>query len=470
MKKIIALLVSIVMVIGGAGCNPSNHEHKFLAYRSEDPTCTTPGTIKYICATCFADKVEENAPALGHAMSEFVEASRITFCTREGCAHTQLAEGNGKYAETLAFTFNEEDKALLEAKHSALLAIFEGAEDYDPARHGLAEEGALAEEYAAAKALYDEYSDLIDETNAQRAIAETLYLCDHRNQEVEQRFNDIQAYYTDLVAKFYALSQPWYDSMFREFFFEGATEEEINEFLVGSNAYADEEFTALRNRNDEIELEFNGLADAGSDDKVPALYAEFVANNAQMAEILGYENYLEYAYADIYERDYTYQDAAQFIGYVKKYLVPIFNASCENWIKATNVFYSDATVDTYNSVVSNSFFEDVFANTLFNDYLDDMDMAFTSNADKTYSFSDAFNDLFTDGNLFRGTYESAYVDYIQDIELPIVYFGEGYDSTSTVAHEFGHYMNAIYNGDSYKQSFDLCETHSQGRKCFSSAI
>ena len=93
-----------------------------------------------------------------------------------------------------------------------------------------------------------------------------------------------------------------------------------------------------------------------------------------------------------------------------------------------------------------------------------MNMAFTSNADKTVSFSDALNDLFTDGNMFRGTYEGAYVDYIEDIELPIVYFGEGYDSTSTVAHEFGHYMNAIYNGAAYKQSFDLCETHSQGQE------
>ena len=31
-------------------------------------------------------------------------------------------------------------------------------------------------------------------------------------------------------------------------------------------------------------------------------------------------------------------------------------------------------------------------------------------------------------------------------------------------HEFGHYMNEIYNEDKYSQSFDLLETHSQGQE------
>jgi hypothetical protein len=75
-----------------------------------------------------------------------------------------------------------------------------------------------------------------------------------------------------LVAKYYSLSQPWYDSMFREFFFEGATEEEIKAFLFDSNAYADEEYTTLKNRNDEIELEFNSIY-------IYTLYHQFYPEN-----------------------------------------------------------------------------------------------------------------------------------------------------------------------------------------------
>ena len=125
---------------------------------------------------------------------------------------------------------------------------------------------------------------------------------------------------------------------------------------------------------------------------------------------------------------------------------------------------SQSTLDTYYSVLNGSFFEDAYANKLFNVYIDDMHMAFTSNADKKISFSDLLNNLIVDGNMFRGDYEGAYVDYIYGLNLPIAYFGAGYDSASIVAHEFGHYVNAVYNEEKYDQSYDLCETHSQGQE------
>ncbi len=437
--------------------------HDVQYYSTSPATCVKPSVVKYKCTRCSYEEVEEGA-ALGHELSEFVEASRIIYCMRKDCTYTRLTQGNGKYAETLTFTFNDEDKALLEAKHNELATILDEAEDYDPERHGLTDEGPLAEAYAVAEALYEEYSDLIFDAQGQYSIAMTLYYCDHRNADLEQRYNDMQTYYTDLVAKFYSLSQPWYDSMFRDFFFEGATEEEINAFLFDSNAYANEEYTALKNRNDEIELEFNGITNATVGSQVPELYAEFVANNKRMAEILGYDNYLEYAYENVYDRDYTYLDAAQFVEYVKEYIVPIYNAVYGKWGSLTGSGLAEEDINTYYSVVSNSFFKDAFGNKLFNDYIDDMNMAFTSNPDKQISFSDVLNDLVADGNMFRGTYEGAYVTYIRGVNLPIAYFGSGYDSATTVAHEFGHYMNEIYNDDQYSQSFDLLETHSQGQE------
>ncbi len=437
--------------------------HDVQYYSTTPATCVKPGVVKYKCTRCSYEEVEESA-SLGHDMCEFEEASRLTYCMRKGCTYTKLAQGNGKYAETLTFTFNDDDKALLEAKHNELATILDEAEDYDPELHGLTDEGPLAEAYAAAEALYEEYSDLIFDAQGQYSIAMTLYYCDHRNADLEQRYNDMQTYYTDLVAKFYSLSQPWYDSMFREFFFEGATEEEIKAFLFDSNAYANEEYTALKDRNDAIELEFNGITNATVGSQVPTLYAEFVANNVRMAEILGYDNYLEYAYENVYDRDYTYQDAAQFVEYVKEYIVPIYNSIYGKWGSITSGSLSEEDINTYYSVVSNSFFKDAFGNKLFNDYIDDMNMAFTSNPDKEIYFSDALNDLIADGNMFRGTYEGAYVTYIRGVDLPIAYFGSGYDSAMTVAHEFGHYMNEIYNDDQYSQSFDLLETHSQGQE------
>ena len=437
--------------------------HDIQYYTTTEPSCIKPGAVKYKCTRCSETEIEE-IPALGHDICEFEEASRILYCTRAGCTHTKFVQEEGKYSQILTFTFGDDDKAALDAKHNELATILEEADAYDPALHGLTTEGALAEAYANAETIYEEYSDLIFEAQGQYSIAMTLYYCDHTNTTLEQRYNDMQTYYTDLVAKFYSLSQPWYDSMFREFFFEGATEEEINAFLFDSNAYANEEYTNLKNRNDAIELEFNAIDNAANSSLVPTLYAEFVANSTRMAEILGYDNYLEYAYENVYDRDYTYQDAAQFVEYVREYIVPLYNDTYDEWSKLTSSSLSEQDINTYYSLVSNSFFKDALGNKLFNDYIDEKNMAFTSNPDKQISFSDTLNDLISNGNMFRGTYAGAYVTYIRGVNVPIAYFGNTYDSAFTVAHEFGHYMNEIYNDDAYSQSFDLLETHSQGQE------
>jgi oligoendopeptidase F len=74
----------------------------------------------------------------------------------------------------------------------------------------------------------------------------------------------------------------------------------------------------------------------------------------------------------------------------------------------------------------------------------------------------------SDGNMFRGDYEGAFVTTIYSADLPIAYFGKGYDSAFTIVHEFGHYMNEIYSADveddDFDQSYDLLEMHSQGNE------
>lgn len=513
MKKLITALLVLVMLLGLASCDflPEDlqatingmfgeHTHEFVEFESKKASCDKDGYVKYKCecgeeseeiltklghdvqykstiaATCTADGSIINActrcsytkkepiPKLGHEWGEFEEYSRLIACTREKCSATMLAESDeaGKYEETLVFNFGDTEKAELDAVHEELATILANAEKYDPTKHPLATSGDLYDEYKDAEALYEKYSDLIFEAQGQYSIAMTLYYCDHRNEDLQKIYNDMQTYYTDLVAKFYSLSTPWHESKFREFFFEGATEEEINAFLFDSNAYSNEEYAALKNRNDAIELEFNGLTDVREGSSVPTLYYEFVQNNKKIAEILGYENYLEYAYENVYDRDYTYQDAAIFVNYVKQYIVPLYNSISD---KSTNLSgYNQNDVKIYREVMSNSFFSSALANQLLNDYIDEMNMAFTSNPDKQISFSDTLNALMVDGNLFRGTYKGAYVTYIRGVNVPIAYFGSGYDSATTIAHEFGHYLNEIYNDDMYNQSFDLLETHSQGQE------
>ena len=414
MKKLLTALLVLVMLLGLASCDflpedlqatingiiggqqGDGHMHDLVAYESKKASCEKDGYIKYKCAcgeeiekvlpklghdiqhkstnaaTCTLNGMKkmgctrcsytenEVIPKLGHDWGEFEEYSRLVECNRDTCSATKLVKSDeaGKYEETLVFNFGDAEKAELDAVHEELATILANAEKYDPTKHPLATSGDLYDEYKAAEALYEKYSDLIFEAQGQYSIAMTLYYCDHKNTALEDIYNDMQTYYTDLIAKFYSLSTPWHESKFREFFFEGATEEEINAFLFDSNAYANEEYTALKNRNDEIELEFNGLANAAGSAIVPALYYEFVQNNKNIAEILGYENYLEYAYENVYDRDYTYEDAATFVKYVKQYIVPLFNNAYGSYLRLSG--YTKEDLEIYMSVLHDSFFTDSF--------------------------------------------------------------------------------------------------------------
>ena len=479
MKKLIALILLLVMTFSFTSCGiipgelldgvtgffdsifgTTECEHDYAVTSIFRANCETEG-IKYsTCQLCGENK-EEFVPA-AHTFGEDYEPSRFGTCIK--CNKlVSVILGEGKYSDNLDFTFGEADKAALTNIHNEIKGILESADKYDPSLHALAESGALYDEYKSVEAKYEEYTDLVFDAQGQSSIAMTLYYCDMDDEALKTQYDDMQSYYTQLVSDYYTLSQPWYDSKFRDFFFEGATEEEIKAFLFDSNAYANPEYTALKDRNDKIELEYHDIENPTTDEKVGILYAEMVENNNKIAALLGYDNYLEYAYENVYNRDYTYQDAANITEYIIKYISPLYNSLYAKW-NTSIPGLTNADIMEYYSVVSHSFFDKENANELFNNYIDEMDMAFTSNPEKQYSFSDCLNDLVSDGNLFRGSYEGAYVTYIYSEEIPIAYFGTGYDSSTTIAHEFGHYMNEIYNESEYDQSYDLLETHSQGNE------
>ena len=426
-----------------------------------DPTCVSGGTITYKCSVC-GDMEKVNYEATGHNLIAGSEASRGTSCQNPNCPYFVVnISRDGKYSEALTFTFGDEEKAALEAKHAEIADLLANAEKYDSAKHAYAEEGELAEAYEAAIALYEEYTDLIMQARDQYSVINTLHYVDINNKDVEATYNDMMSFYNDLVSKYYELSQPWYDSMFREFFFYGATEEEIKAYLFDANALADPEYAALKTRNDEIEVEFLNIANPEYSSQVPVLYAEFVENNNKLAKLLGYDNYLEYAYENVYGRDYSPADVAAFLEYVKEYVVPAYN---NTYSKFLGLKLDQTSADSYYSCVKYSFFDNSKSNRFLNDYFDDMNMGFTSNPDKMYSFSDELNNLIMDGNLFRGSYAGAYVSYLSNAGIPIAYFGGGYSDIFTVSHEFGHFMNEIYNESMYDQSYDLLEIHSQGNE------
>ena len=512
MKKLLTSLLALVMVLSMVSCDINTvisqipffgpHEHNFVLSETDStpatcekdgvevmvcscgekqetateafghtlkaavftPSCTEPTTKTETCTRC-GKKVRTKVDATGHNYEETPsEPSRLARCLNENCGSCIWVESEGKYTETLTFSFTKDDEAALDAKYDEILALLNAADRYDPTLHAFAEEGALAEAFKIVDDKHTEYYEMVLYAVSQMQLAQIAYYCDMSNNALLETLEYMNEYYTAIVAKFYTLSRPFYDSCYREFYYQGMTDEEINSFLFDSDTVSNPEYTALKDRNNEIETSFIAMSETQQKLNVATLYAEFAENNNKMAQLMGYDNYLEYAYANVYGRDYSYEDAAQFADYVKTYLSPIFNAVYSKWDNIAAD--TQASIDMYYSQVRDSFFENVDSNTLVNNYIDLLE--FTSNPNKLITFSDEFNNLMGDGNMFRGDYEGAYVTTIGFANLPIAYFGAGYDNAFTIVHEFGHYMNDIYSMDvtnpNFDQSYDLLEMHSQGNE------
>ena len=439
--------------------------HNFQVVLDTPPSCTGKGSIDSKCANCGRMQYT-NVDATGHNFEETSsEPSRVRRCLNAGCTECAWGEYEGKYTDELTFKFTEEDEAALEAKYQEIKALVEAAPKYDPELHGYAETGALAEEYAAVDALHSELYDMVEYVISQQMLSQIAYYCNMKDAALEETYAYMMDYRTNAIALFYTLSQPFYDSCYRDFFYYGMTEEEILAFLFDANAISNPEYTALKERNNAIEAEFLALSSSEQAAKLPELYAEFAANNNQMAQMMGYENYLEYSYENVRSRDYTYQEAAQLAEYAKTYLAPVLVKLYQAWSGFSGV--PEDVRALFQAQLSDSFFGSLSGNTLVNDYIDLME--FNSDPDRIISFSDEFNKLMSDGNMFRGDYEGAFVTTIASEKLPIAYFGKGYQDCFTVVHEFGHYMNEVYSGEiyadsDYSQSYDLLEMHSQGNE------
>lgn len=442
-------------------------DHDYEVAYSSPASCYKEGTVRYKCKVC-AMSTTETIPATGeHVFDESTEASRIIRCSNSPCSETVIRDFSGDYKFVIVYTYSEDDLNRFYAIFAELEALINSAASYDPALHGYAEGTDLHTRYLAMEAKYEELYDELELVVGQYQIAQIEYYQDMSDETAKANFEYISSLRTELVAEFYSFSDPIYNSEYREFYYYGMTEQEILAFIFDSNAVSNPEYKALVDRNNEIELEFDAISNPDSSAMVLGLYAEFVENNNKIAQLMGYENYLEYAYSSIYDRDYTPEDVQTIAAYVKQYISPVYVAAYENWNNIASTGATSGAIEAYYNQVSDSFFETYSSNKTLNDYIDFL--AFTTNPDKQMSFSDELNNAFTDGTFFRGldaenSYEGAYVTGLYGYDTPIAYFGPGYDSAFTVVHEFGHYMNEKYNTEGYNQSYDLLEMHSQGNE------
>ena len=174
---------------------------------------------------------------------------------------------------------------------------------------------------------------------------------------------------------------------------------------------------------------------ARNHDSLAELFVEMVKVRNQQAIELGYENYMEYAYPKLFQRDYSPEEIKEFLKQVKTCLVPlakhdeIWDAnSVEEWLP-----------DSWRAYAKLQAFAKQMGGTIWD----------------AFRFMNAYElyDIATNARKMN----VAYVNYLPEYETPVIIINGG--SYTTFAHEFGHFVDRF---DNYNEgSSDISEIYSQ---------
>lgn len=181
-----------------------------------------------------------------------------------------------------------------------------------------------------------------------------------------------------------------------------------------------------------------------------AIFAELVALRNEYALSKGYDNYADYAYAEVYGRDYTPEDAAVLFEAVKAEIVPLERDL--------------AVPGFYNTALSAALLTGLEDQT--QDEMLDAVEPYVGEISSEYA---AVFDYMRENNLCDiGPLETK-LDVGFTTELPVFSsaylfnapYGNYYD-VKTLIHEFGHYAHFCLNFSGASRCYDVSEIHSQG--------
>lgn len=179
------------------------------------------------------------------------------------------------------------------------------------------------------------------------------------------------------------------------------------------------------------------------------IYLKMVAVRSKIAKAAGYDNYGDYAYAEVYGRDYTQKEIHAFHQAVKEYMVPVSGA-----VSSLAMYQLD------DSAIAREDYQDTA-----------VDMIAPYIAQMSSELKEAL-DYMCDHNMYDITYSETkqgvgFTTMLYSFGAPFMFNqpgGDLYDFT-TVVHELGHYNNFYWQDASWNaasDNIDTAEVHSQG--------
>ncbi len=259
---------------------------------------------------------------------------------------------------------------------------------------------------------------------------------------------DAYSLYNELCVDIYESESPY-----KEEFFSDWSQSDINDML----GYSDD-IKALQDENDSILIEFRKLDSSASSyaSQTADFYKRLVKNNNTIARHFkdedgeNYENYYDYAYDNVYIRDYERADMAKMRDYVGDYIFPLWQTMASQSLQMSGE----------NSKFYRSFNEYKYSNNAtvegyWNSYVNSFEG----------STKEGFEHMFINNNYAFGSRKGmagAFTTTIYDTDSPFCYFGPEYQNVMTLAHEVGHYYAELHEEGSLM--YDLAEIHSQGNE------
>ena len=298
-------------------------------------------------------------------------------------------------------------------------------------------------------ALTENLGDLYYHVATQANLAYIYHCLNATDAAKSEAYLYASAMHSDLYAEYEALCKriDVSDAPGKSIFFADWSEED----LEAMREYT-EEYKELSQANDKILVNYRSLSKAEQSERAPALYLQLIQNNVRIAALSGYDNYADYAYAKVYRRDYSPQDAEIIHQAVKSELLPI----CQPVLAKFQEKYSGLNANERQIV--RALLEGEYTNVLelINGYL----ASFPEQAEEQ------LQSLFQSENFFMTSAQNAdpgaFTVYLYEFDQPVCYFGPGYHDGYTIIHELGHYLSAFYS--ELNLQMDIAETQSQGNE------
>lgn len=300
--------------------------------------------------------------------------------------------------------------------------------------------------------LYEEMKSGLLNVETDVSLATYDYYLDVTNQENSEFYVAKEELYNSYFAKSLHLFKTVFSTEYADAFRAHVGDWCADAFDAGRTVSENEK--TLKNRINELKREYDALISQSADDAaLKELYLEIINANNEYARLCGYDNYADYAYTEVFARDYTAENIKaiedeiinEFLPLYTAYTVyvtddgTIFDAYEENHDSGEEMFARLRNCIKNISPELTESLDHLIQNTLYNADESETKLITSGFTQEMYSYNDAF--IFITPN-------HTVSDYI------------------TVLHEFGHYNRAYYTaaGDPFspKGSNDIEEIMSQG--------